>query len=81
MNPSQDSLELPITKAAQRSCIVAIVMTILSLSFVGLKVVTRARVQGRLGWDDALVSLSFLLTIPFAVTIFGRKHTISPLLT
>lgn len=56
-------------------------MTILSLSFVGLKVVTRARVQGRLGWDDALVSLSFLLTIPFAVTIFGRKHTISPLLT
>ncbi|KAH7042161.1 hypothetical protein B0J12DRAFT_630222, partial [Macrophomina phaseolina] len=74
MDPTQDSLDLPMAKAAQRSCIVTIVLTILSLSFVGLKVVTRARVQGRLGWDDALVCISFLTTIPFAVTIFGQAE-------
>lgn len=75
MDATRDSVNLPMTKAAQRSVVVTIVMTVLSLFFVGSKIITRARVQGRLGWDDALVTTSFLLTIPFCVTVIGRKYT------
>ncbi|GME23397.1 putative pth11-like integral membrane protein [Neofusicoccum parvum] len=57
------------TAAAQRVVTASYILTAFSLFFLVLKLYTRYRVVRSLGWDDALVTLSFLVAIPLTIAL------------
>ncbi|KAH7050334.1 hypothetical protein B0J12DRAFT_663989 [Macrophomina phaseolina] len=63
------------TPAAQRVVTAAYILSVLSLFFLTLKLFTRYRIVRSLGWDDALVTLSFAVSVPLTVALhLEAKH-------
>lgn len=68
---------MEITSAAMRALHICYLNMILSFLFLSLKLGIRSCVMKNLGWDDLFVTLSFLVSIPLTVSIYGRKSKLS----